>query len=375
MNREDIPIPDFLDGAPVERIEKYKNWIILGDKIDTHPERYMTLEGNPEYGEEVVTLDFKQSPAVVYKFMRKAVISEEIKEEIDKRISFFRSQIAIKAGIRKGWDSLKDYKKRGPKKGRPTSFLDLKSAEILELFGQWKTSDDVERILKEHYGYSVSRTELNRFYNLHKDRIKVLREVYEKSYDELSITKKTSRLQQMAYLAHELMEKFALNKSVVVSKEIRGIFEQVKNEVEGEVIRLDISGQIDVNATLTLNRSLRELVQRVPINSIIISMVAAKRGLDPVALMGQFTNSFYRNHNGFSPFLVQSGQEQAPLPSNLIYDWNEINKMHERDEEGVEDAVIVVDSPSLEVESKKARLMKMLEDSKQLIELQHHDKV
>jgi len=373
MNRDSVPIPEFLNNAPVGRIEKYKDWIILGDKIDNHPDRYMTIEGNPEYGKEIVELDFKLSPSSVYTAMHKGVVTEEIKAEIDRRISLFRSQISIRAGIRRHWDSLKDYKKRGPNKGKPTTFLDLKKPELLELFGQWKTIDDVERIIKDHYGYSVSRVEINRFFNKHKDQIVKLRKDYEKSYDELSITKKTSRLQQMAYLAHELMEKFAMNKSVIVSKEIRGIFEQVKKEVEGEVIRLDISGQIDVNATLTLNRSLRELVQRVPINSIIVSMVAAKRGLDPVALMGQFTNSFYRNHNGFSPFLIQSGQEQIQLPSNLIYDWNEINQMHEKDEEQIEDAVIVVEPSNLDIESKRDKLLKLLGDSKQMIENQHHE--
>ena len=77
---------------------------------------------------------------------------------------------------------------------------------------------------------------------------------------------------------------------------------------------------------------MQDFNQKLPINMFIISLVAAKKGINPMNLMAQLGNSFYSNYNGFNKLAGED--EEMKLPSHFInsYDWNEIENIHREKE-------------------------------------------
>jgi hypothetical protein len=128
------------------------------------------------------------------------------------------------------------------------------------------------------------------------------------------------------------MKLFDQTKQIKYSTEIRGIIEQVRKEVKGDEIRLTVDGKIDITASIQANRTIQDFNQKLPINMFIISLVAAKKGINPMNLMAQLGNSFYSNYNGFNK--LAGDDEEMKLPSHFInsYDWNEIENIHKEKE-------------------------------------------
>ncbi len=367
MGKEEIQLklPEFAGVMSKAQKSAYAEWLKLGEEIDNHAKRFLILPAR-DPNKETVTVDFKQAPPNVRKYVAKGIIEKKDAKDVEKRISLFRSLIGKRSGLRRKWDYLANRGQFGRPKGKGTDFFQLKETELLELFGKWKTVEEVTRVINKEWGYSCSLTRVRTFFSHNKEKINDLRTKYELSYDQLSITKKTNRIERLAYLVHELTEEFSESKKIGHSREIRALLDQVKKEVEGDVLKLQIDGQIDINATLSSNRSLRQLTQRVPINNIVVAMVAAKRGLNPVTMMAQFTHSFYKNHNGFSPFFDQSEDSSIKdLPSNIIYDWDEIERKHKGGKAlSIEDAKIIEEPTGIEVKTKKDKLLEMLNKSK-----------
>ena len=358
-----IVTPDNLGKMSKKQKIAYKKYIELEEKIDNHLDRFQTFPSRDEES-ETITLDMKTPSYPLGKQMDKCIMTEDEKNKVLVLVSVFRSLIGNKTQIRRDWDPLLRWNKVGRKIVVRKDFFDIKEAELLELFGRWRTMDEVYNYVREEWGYQCSHSMVRNFYHRNKAKITELRNKYEISYNDLSVTKKTSRIERLAYLLHEMTEKFSDNKNVNYSKEIRAILDQVKKEVEGDEIKLNIQGKIDVNATVAVNRSLVDLIRKVPINNMVVAMVAAKRGLDPVKFMGQFTNSFYKNHNGFSPFLDKgAGDGKVDLPSNIIYDWAEIARKHRNDP--IEEAKIIEQPETPATKNKRAMLMAMLDESKE----------
>jgi hypothetical protein len=78
----------------------------------------------------------------------------------------------------------------------------------------------------------------------------------------------------------------------------------------------------------------QENVSRVfrtlPINSIIIGLVAAKSGLDPTVLVHQLATSYYKDFNGFNKTIL--GREKIMLPGDLIRaaNWEELERQNQK---------------------------------------------
>lgn len=125
---------------------------------------------------------------------------------------------------------------------------------------------------------------------------------------------------------------FDETKQLKYSSEIIKIIEQVRKEVKGDEIRLTVDGKIDITASIQANRTIQDFNQKLPINMFIISLVAAKKGINPMNLMAQLGNSFYSNYNGFNKLAGED--EEMKLPSHFInsYDWNEIENIHKEKE-------------------------------------------
>jgi hypothetical protein len=185
----------------------------------------------------------------------------------------------------------------------------------------------------KEWGFGVTQETLTKFFYENKADIDDRRIRFTAQEKDYYLSTGTGRIESLSYLYSELLKVFDKNKSVRYAAEIRSIIEQVRKEVKGDEIRLTVDGKIDITATVQANRTLQELNQKMPIQMFIVSLVAAKKGINPSMLMSQLGNSFYANYNGFNELV--GSDEDMKLPSHFInnYDWNEISQQHKKKEE------------------------------------------
>lgn len=260
--------------------------------------------------------------------------------------------------------------------GRETPNLKVKralfdeySTKMLEMLGKgWSAQEVHKQLLLE--GVDIPYRQISDFHMKNREEVSRLRNEWNKDTDDIPLTSKRSRLEKLSYLYHEVSSDFEKVSSPVLkttlSKELRGIIEQAKKEVEGEELKLTVSGNIDVNATLNVAMTSTKMLQGLTINQIIISRVAARLKLPSQYLIDRLAHSYYAKYNGYR---TNEDLKTKPIyPTSVQYDIlsDEIqgkNEQWEREQKQYEDAVIIeeVKEPStFDKEEIKKRLRKKL---------------
>lgn len=360
-----IEIPEFLIGEPLHLREAYIEWVETDQQIRTHPDRFQDILSPDDNGETIEIDLINAYPSIRNKI---AHLSEKEQSKIKEKWSKIQALKSKKGRLKIIW-SQKKYK------GKNNGVIDIKASQILELFGQWYTIDEVYKVVVSDWGYEeISRDELYKFSVANKLKIAKLREKWENGFNDHFITKKRGRIQTLSYLLQTQKdlyesENYPLNRS----KEIRGIIEQVRKEIEGDRIAFEINGQINVDLTLQLNKSMKRISQQLSLNRIIIGLVAARMGSNPERMITMLERSFYAKYNGFSGVLKES-EDQDPNyhPSKLLYDWQAIEHKHRN--KLVEDVVyeelkVEVDDPKEKkvIEDKRQKLLQLIEQGEQKI--------
>lgn len=191
---------------------------------------------------------------------------------------------------------------------------------ILELFGRFLNVKQVHKRLLDE-GYNVPYDKLLTFYKKEKEKIRELRNKASEEYDDISLGIKRTRLETLDYLLFDLRQIYDSQppqNKLNFSKEIRGIIEQARKEVEGDELKLTINGRIDINATIDVAMKNSTLLQNLTIAQMVISRVAARTGIPYGRIVSRLANSFYSKFNGFS---VNQDLSQDPIyPSSFNYD-------------------------------------------------------
>lgn len=250
----------------------------------------------------------------------------------------------------------------------PGGVLAAKQDELLDLFGRLYTLDEVYRIVIEDWGYSVARETIRTFYSRNLEKIEKLRNQYESDFSDVALTKKRSRLDKLSVMFYTYYNKWAKDNRLEYSKELRALLEQIRKEVEGDSLNLNVQGQINVDMTIEANKTLYDTYKRIPVNNLILGMVAAKKGIDPTKLMAQLTSSYYSAMTGYGG--KYDAETQLIHPVDLTYNWNEINMKHRGDKKNelIEEAKLVTSSGTVE---KDANLMTT---KKKLLEILDNDR-
>jgi hypothetical protein len=351
-------LPDFLDGMPQEVIHTYRKWLLITKKIDGHKDRYYTVI-HPKTGDSKV-FDLKGNCGVIKKGILRFGGSKEDAEEAYRIASDLQQLKLEKARLNRDWTSHIYSKNKGEK-----SILSLRGPELIELFGKFFTINEIQQIVLDKWGFSIEQPYLKKFYVDNKDKIDKKRAAYILEGKELRLATDTGRLQLLSNMAFELERKFEKSKELNVSKELRAIVEQIRKEVKGEEIRLTVDGRIDIQATIQANQTLDEALKKLPINMIVIGMVAAKQGINPASVMALLGSSYYSRYNGFSKLHDHNAVE---LPGKYIktFDWDNINSLSDSDVIDVEPISIMNEIPETKVPVVENTRMKMLEMLEQL---------
>lgn len=243
--------------------------------------------------------------------------------------------------------------------------LDIEESRILEWFGKFHSIKEVQDKLKKELFYSVNKTQLDRWYKEHETEIDRLRTVYTLKNKEFRVATDSGRLETLNDLLIYFDDKFKEDQKIEYSKEIRAILEQARKEVKGNELHLTVDGRIDINASIQANVNIMQTMQRIPVNSLIIGLTAAKQGLNPERIISQLASSYYRDVNGFNGEIT--GDEEVYLPSKLIkqYDWGELRRINESKKSNKDSSInnIVTISKSTEKEAankNKEELLKSL---------------
>lgn len=319
-----IQLPEEFKNAPENIKQEYINWYLYGEQLDTHELRFYSVLD--KHGEEIL-IDCKGiANSNIKKVKRLGGYSKKVEEEIRRR-----SVILHKLKNLRGACALRYNFWLNGSVRKNQNILEIKKEDVLEQFGNYKSIEQVLNIVKE-WGYTSSKNNLTEFYYNHLDEIQDRRMRFQAREKDYYLSTGTGRIESLSYLFTELMKLFEDSKNVKYSAELRAIIEQVRKEVKGDEIRLTVDGKIDITATVQANRTIQELNRKMPINMFIISLVAAKKGINPMNIMAQLGNSFYSNYNGFNPIVEE---DEMKLPSHFInsYDWREIEQIHKDKED------------------------------------------
>lgn len=190
---------------------------------------------------------------------------------------------------------------------------DNESTQILELLGRDYSVTEVHRVLLKS-NIKVDYNILLKFAKLNEDKIRELRTRWREDINDVSLSIKRSRLEKLNYLLNDLFEHFnkaTPNKKLEFSREIRGIIEQARKEVEGEEIKLTVNGRIDIEATISNYMNDSRILQDLTLHQIVISRVATKLGMTSQYLIERLAHSFYSKFNGF--------RRNSDLSTKILY--------------------------------------------------------
>jgi uncharacterized protein YdcH (DUF465 family) len=297
-----------------------KEYNILWDKLYLHPKRIQTLSDGT-----VVNL-MSPKDKVIKKIGH---LSEtETKELFDLHEEL--NQLKLKMMVLKKQAFGIAGNNFALAKGMKTILEPVKS-EMLEWFGRLYSEEEIHQKLILR-GIPSSYNMVKEFRRKNKGEIEKLQSEYEKDWKSVPVARKRARLDQLSYIYNKIKQEFdkaSGTPQLNYVREMRTLLDQVRKEVEGEQIKLTVNGQIDINATIEVNKTTEELYSQVNYMSLLIGRVCARFGLNPLILQYRLMNSWYSEHTGFKR--NDKFQELKPnYPSAIVYNWDTIKEKHEQ---------------------------------------------
>jgi hypothetical protein len=328
-DREDIlkNAPDYIKEGGTELVESYIQYEYARRMLDQHPDRWYTFRNKLK---ERQTVDLKN------KSIRSIILSKYgTEQDVDDAIAIQDGVLSKliedlsekKASLQK---AIREQKNRG-------AAIGIYTERLLELFGKFNPVEEIIKIIKAETGTELGITELTQFYNSNKAIIEKRKEEYLHSSNQYKIATDAGRLEILNTLLTDMLLKYkdrleqgkdALVK--VYSQEVRAILEQARKEVKGNELKLTVDGKIDITATLHGVENTDRIMRCVPINSIVIGLVAAKVGLNPTVIISQLATSYYKDFNGFNQMIL--GKDNIQLPGDYIrtYDWDDLREKNKK---------------------------------------------
>lgn len=344
-------MPDYMKGQVDEIQEAYIGYELTKREYEILPERYFHFVNKA--GKDC-TVD-TNAVNIRISVKRQGGTDEQAEEAVAHRNKYTLPVIRKLGQYRKKMKNLFG--------GKYSVAIMENGDEIIDLYAQCYTTEDIASVLKVKKGYTVSPSLLKVFYQDNKQTIEKRKLKFLDSKKDFFISTETGRLQVLNELLLSWRLRFDREGKLSYSAEIRKVLEQARKECKGEQLFLTVDGKIDVNAMVHGQDNVSEALQKLPINMIIIGLVAAKAGINPATIMGQLASSYYKDHNGYNKNFLD-GQD-IQLPGDIIRNmsWEELgekSRMKFNEISPMEDAIIVEDSELPKVEGGREKLLEML---------------
>lgn len=319
--------PDFVQIADPLLQKKWIDYELSRRALDENENRFFTFR-NKEGGLETIDLKAVAIKGMILKrggTMKDVLDANEIRTKVI--VKLLANMVKAKNLYYHAFDL---HNKEGKAIAQLTPIL-------LDLFGSMNGIEDVKKITRTKYGYILNDGELTKFYNENKALIEGRKAQFLIKSDQYRVATDSGRLSVLNELLTDFQIKYQkfleldnTQQALVMAREIRGILEQARKEVKGNELKLTVDGKIDITATLHGRENVDRVMRDIPINAIVIGIVAAQSGLDPTVLISQLASSYYKDFNGFNKTVL--GKEQIRLPGDLIrsYNWEEIQESNKK---------------------------------------------
>lgn len=334
--------------VPINVINKplYAEWYVRKERVANHPNRYIFDSKGKKY-------DLTQPKAAIIRGLRNNGCSKKEIEELSAKTFYFGSERGKLTSIYRKINSLdgNSYNQ--------DSTLNVREAEIIDLFGRYCTEAEVHKIVTQEWGYEISFGRIRQFAVKNREKIIETQRQYEEEYNDISIGSKRSRLGKLNYLLQVRQQIFEKGNKIEDSREIRAILQDARKEVEGDTLKIDVSGKIDIEATLSVEYQ-ENVLKGMTVQQLVLSRVAARLGVNPTFLMSRLVNSYYSKFNGFRR--NSDLENSVPLyPSSINYDFDDLIKKNIKIEEKIEHTKDLPDIQDVEiVEDVKTKLLKAI---------------
>lgn len=188
--------------------------------------------------------------------------------------------------------------------GGRKSVLDIKRAEIIELFGRMFKTKEVHRVVTEEWGIEVALGTLETYRKKHINIINQKIEEFKQDYSDIRLSIKKSRLEELVWMYYKRKRLYESTNNREDHKLLLQTLEQVRKESEGEMIR--INGKIEFEQEQTIqNHLMVEAFKFLSLKQLVLARIAAKFHRNPLILQKSIAESYY------SKYL------QSPLPENF----------------------------------------------------------
>lgn len=207
------------------------------------------------------------------------------------------------------------------------NMLQSKASEVVELFGKYYSVDEVYEIMTMQYKIPVTRAILKLFRAEHIKQITEKKRMYSASFTDVRLGHKRSRIEELCMMYNLFKAKMFNTQKETTARLLKDILKDIKDEVEGDVIT--INGSVDINMIATIEHHVKkEALKHISMRQIIIGRVAAKNSVSPESLIARLSESYYTGFSGMS------GAEEIPYteveyPSEKHYDFNVIETQEE----------------------------------------------
>ena len=250
-----------------------------------------------------------------------------------------------------------------------SNILEARKAEVLELFAFYYSPDEIHKRLVTETGLQLNIASVRRFYKKYRVEIEKLQLEYDQEYGTIGISRKRSRLEILDIMLRRIKNEFDKSSGKTMlpyAREMKGILEQARKEVEGEQVHLNIDGSINITATIESAKNTEQLYSNINFMNLLMSRVAARMRINPLLLNWQLTNSWYSRFTGIKR--NDNLMDEIPdYPSKIILNWANLQeKAIEKEEEynklKIKFTDIIEEIPSVEEEDKAATLRALLRE-------------
>lgn len=352
-------LPKYLENGSVILKD---SWVLrekLKQELDSHTLRYVVIENS---GGVEKTLDCKAITPILKKQLIKhsGEIEPYFTETLEKltfQHKFLKDSYYLKISLLS-----RRINTLLAQEGINDTF-NLREEEILEMFGKHHTIDEVFYIVTKEWGHKISMFQLKKWIKLHESEIENRKTDYIHRKQDFRVSQEASRLELINTQLFYWQKKFEEKQSIEASNQIIKLLEQARKEVKGDQLKLTMDGKIDINATLHGQENIMRMSKKLPINMLVIGMVAAKQGIDPASIMASLATSYYSKHNGFNGNVNSDEEIQSPV--NLIkqYDWDDLGRKNKQFKETIRPITDITEYENVEDEESAVSLKQSLLDS------------
>lgn len=227
------------------------------------------------------------------------------------------------------------------------NYINIKSIsnKVIEYLSNGYSTTELHKFLCERAKSNINISLIERFVDENREVIasESKRKMHELS--DLPLTLKRRRILELNELYNTFKDELRRSPTVTVGKHLVDLLAQVRTEVEG----IKINMNVDVEHTLRLEIENEEIKRLTPMQ-MVLSAVCAKQNKSPEYYMSKLRQSYYYSWNGMmNPNIRNDASKEVVYPSDELYDLNKIERLHNEMEEGntEENVLTVVNEPTI----------------------------